>query len=156
MVQKTVTRADLAEAVYEWLACRRTELAELVERFLDLIGDALVTGQNVKLSSFGSFQVRSKNQRIGRNPKTGEEVPILPRRAWLRVVERAEEPDPARSPRTARPRAANNPKSAERFWADGACMGDRSACARKLTFGLDPRVRSGSGKAFAPGLRSFG
>jgi integration host factor subunit alpha len=57
----------------------RTESAELVERFLALIGDALVSGQNVKLSSFGSFQVRSKNQRIGRNPKTGEEVPILPR-----------------------------------------------------------------------------
>jgi integration host factor subunit alpha len=79
MAQKTVTRADLAEAVYQSVGLSRTESAELVERFLALIGDALVTGQNVKLSSFGSFQVRSKNQRIGRNPKTGEEVPILPR-----------------------------------------------------------------------------
>ena len=80
MTQKTVTRADLAEAVYEAVGLSRTESAELVERVLDLIGDALVAGQNVKLSSFGSFQVRSKNERIGRNPKTGEEVPILPRR----------------------------------------------------------------------------
>jgi integration host factor subunit alpha len=79
MAQKTVTRADLAEAVYQSVGLSRTESAELVERFLALIGDALVSGQNVKLSSFGSFQVRSKNQRIGRNPKTGEEVPILPR-----------------------------------------------------------------------------
>jgi integration host factor subunit alpha len=83
MTQKTVTRADLAEAVYEAVGLSRTESAELVERFLDLIGDALVAGQNVKLSSFGSFQVRSKNQRIGRNPKTGEEVPILPRQVLV-------------------------------------------------------------------------
>ena len=80
MAQKTVTRADLAEAVYESVGLSRTESAELVERFLAIIGDALVAGENVKLSSFGSFQVRSKNERIGRNPKTGEEVPILPRR----------------------------------------------------------------------------
>ncbi len=83
MAQKTVTRADLAEAVYESVGLSRTESAELVERFLALIGDALVSGQNVKLSSFGSFQVRSKNQRIGRNPKTGEEVPILPRQVLV-------------------------------------------------------------------------
>ena len=80
MTQKTVTRADLAEAVYESVGLSRTESAELVERVLDMIGEALVKGENVKLSSFGSFQVRSKNERIGRNPKTGEEVPILPRR----------------------------------------------------------------------------
>jgi integration host factor subunit alpha len=83
MTQKTITRADLAEAVYEAVGLSRTESAELVERFLDLIGEALVAGQNVKLSSFGSFQVRSKNQRIGRNPKTGEEVPILPRQVLV-------------------------------------------------------------------------
>src|SRR5688500_10022325 len=83
MAQNTVTRADLAEAVYESVGLSRTESAELVERFLTLIGDALVSGQNVKLSSFGSFQVRSKNQRIGRNPKTGEEVPILPRQVLV-------------------------------------------------------------------------
>lgn len=83
MAQKTVTRADLAEAVYEAVGLSRTESAELVERFLTIISDALVSGENVKLSSFGSFQVRSKNQRIGRNPKTGEEVPILPRQVLV-------------------------------------------------------------------------
>ncbi len=83
MAQKTVTRADLAEAVYEQVGLSRTESAELVERVLDMIAESLVQGQNVKLSSFGSFQVRSKNQRIGRNPKTGEEVPILPRQVLV-------------------------------------------------------------------------
>ena len=83
MAQKTVTRADLAEAVYEAVGLSRTESADLVERFLAVISDSLVAGENVKLSSFGSFQVRSKNQRIGRNPKTGEEVPILPRQVLV-------------------------------------------------------------------------
>jgi integration host factor subunit alpha len=83
MTQKTVTRADLAEAVYGSVGLSRTESAELVERVLELITDALITGANVKLSSFGSFQVRSKNERIGRNPKTGEEVPILPRQVLV-------------------------------------------------------------------------
>ena len=83
MAQKTVTRADLAEAVYEAVGLSRTESADLVERFLGLISDALVAGENVKLSSFGSFQVRSKNERIGRNPKTGVEVPILPRKVLV-------------------------------------------------------------------------
>lgn len=83
MAQKTITRADLAEAVYQAVGLSRTESAELVERFLGLVSDALVEGENVKLSSFGSFQVRSKNERIGRNPKTGEEVPILPRQVLV-------------------------------------------------------------------------
>lgn len=83
MSQKTVTRADLAEAVYQAVGLSRTESAELVERVLELISDALVSGDNVKLSSFGSFQVRNKNERIGRNPKTGEEVPILPRQVLV-------------------------------------------------------------------------
>ena len=83
MAQKTITRADLAEAVYQAVGLSRTESAELVERFLGLVSDALVTGENVKLSSFGSFQVRSKNERVGRNPKTGEEVPILPRQVLV-------------------------------------------------------------------------
>lgn len=83
MANKTVTRADLAEAVYQSVGLSRTESAELVERVLDLICDSLVEGDNVKLSSFGSFQVRAKNERIGRNPKTGEEVPILPRQVLV-------------------------------------------------------------------------
>lgn len=83
MANKTVTRADLAEAVYQQVGLSRTDSAELVERVLEMVSDALVEGQNVKLSSFGSFLVRSKNQRIGRNPKTGEEVPILPRQVLV-------------------------------------------------------------------------
>ena len=77
---KTVTRADLAEAVYRRVGLSRTESADLVEMVLNEICDAVVRGDTVKLSSFATFQVRSKNERIGRNPKTGEEVPITPRR----------------------------------------------------------------------------
>lgn len=83
MGQKTITRADLAEAVYQSMGLSRTESAEFVERILDLISEALVSGENVKLSSFGSFQIRSKSERIGRNPKTGEEVPITPRKVLV-------------------------------------------------------------------------
>ena len=83
MNQKTITRADLAEAVYSSVGLSRTESAELVERILELLSDALVDGETVKLSSFGSFHVRSKNERVGRNPKTGEEVPILPRKVLV-------------------------------------------------------------------------
>lgn len=77
---RTLTRADLAEAVYRKVGLSRTESAELVESVLNEICDAIVRGESVKLSSFATFHVRDKNQRIGRNPKTGEEVPILPRR----------------------------------------------------------------------------
>jgi integration host factor subunit alpha len=80
MSGKTLTRADLAEAVYRKVGLSRTESAELVESILREICDAIVRGETVKLSSFATFHVRDKNQRVGRNPKTGEEVPILPRR----------------------------------------------------------------------------
>lgn len=80
---KTVTRADLAEAVYQRVGLSRTESAELVETVLAEISEVLVSGENVKLSSFGSFLVRSKSERIGRNPKTGVEVPITPRRVMV-------------------------------------------------------------------------
>lgn len=80
MAGKTVTRADLSEIVYNTVGLSRTESSQLVETVLDEISDALVRGEDVKLSSFGSFLVRHKNGRIGRNPKTGEEVPIEPRR----------------------------------------------------------------------------
>ncbi|WP_343563168.1 integration host factor subunit alpha [Kiloniella sp. b19] len=79
----TVTRADLSEAVYEEVGLSRNESAELVEAILDEISDSLVKGEMVKISSFGSFTVREKGERIGRNPKTGEEVPILPRRVLV-------------------------------------------------------------------------
>jgi integration host factor subunit alpha len=74
---------DLAEAVYQKVGLSRTESAELVELVLDMIADRVVQGDSVKLSSFGSFVVRHKNERVGRNPKTGEEVPITPRRVMV-------------------------------------------------------------------------
>lgn len=77
---KTLTRADLAEAVYRKVGLSRSESAALVEMIIDEISDAVVRGETVKLSSFATFQVRNKSERIGRNPKTGEEVPISPRR----------------------------------------------------------------------------
>ncbi len=83
MSGKTVTRADLSEAVYQEVGLSRNESAELVEAVLDEISQNLVEGDNVKISSFGSFIVRSKDGRIGRNPKTGEEVPIEPRKVLV-------------------------------------------------------------------------
>ena len=79
----TVTRAALSEAVYQKIGLSRTESAALVEMFLDELCDVLVQGESVKLSSFGSFVVRSKGLRIGRNPKTGVEVPITPRQVMV-------------------------------------------------------------------------
>lgn len=83
MANDTVTRADLSEAVYHEVGLSRNESASLVESVLDEISDALVRGEPVKISSFGSFAVRHKGQRVGRNPKTGEEVPILPRKVLV-------------------------------------------------------------------------
>jgi integration host factor subunit alpha len=83
MAGKTLTRVDLAEAVYREVGLSRTESADLVETVLDAICDSVAGGMSVKLSSFGSFVVRDKNERIGRNPKTGEEVPIKPRRVMV-------------------------------------------------------------------------
>lgn len=83
MAARTVTRADLSEAVYQEVGLSRNESADLVESVLNEISEALIRGEMVKLSSFGSFAVRQKGQRIGRNPKTGEEVPILPRRVLV-------------------------------------------------------------------------
>ena len=80
---RTITRADLSEAVYQRVGLSRTESAELVEQVLSEMSDAITRGETVKLSSFGSFVVRSKGERIGRNPKTGIEVPITPRRVMV-------------------------------------------------------------------------
>ncbi len=76
----TLTRAELGEAVHNAIGLSRAESSQLVETVLDKVSDALIAGENVKISSFGSFILRDKNRRIGRNPKTGEEVPIEPRR----------------------------------------------------------------------------
>ena len=79
----TVTRSQLSEAVYQEVGLSRNESADLLEAVLKEISDALARGEPVKISSFGSFSVRQKGQRVGRNPKTGEEVPILPRRVLV-------------------------------------------------------------------------
>jgi len=79
MSQKTVTRADLAEAIVREIGLSRNESADIVEAVLATVSNALVSGENVKLSSFGSFTLRDKRARIGRNPKTGQEVMITPR-----------------------------------------------------------------------------
>jgi integration host factor subunit alpha len=83
MTSKTITRADLYEAVYSRVGLSRTESAALVELILKEISDALAAGETVKLSSFGSFIIRSKTERVGRNPKTGVEAPITPRRVMI-------------------------------------------------------------------------
>ena len=83
MAGRTVTRADLSEAVYQKVGLSRTESAALVELVLDELCDCLTAGETVKLSSFGSFGIRQKGQRVGRNPKTGQEVPITPRRVLV-------------------------------------------------------------------------
>lgn len=80
MPGKTLTRADLVEALARRTSLPRNDGNHLLTRMLDLIQDSLVEGQAVKLSRFGNFNVRTKRQRVGRNPKTGEEVPITPRR----------------------------------------------------------------------------
>lgn len=80
MSENTVTRMDLSEAVFREVGLSRNESADLVEAVLQHMSDALVEGEQVKISSFGTFSVRSKAARVGRNPKTGEEVPIQPRR----------------------------------------------------------------------------
>ncbi|MGA9444144.1 MAG: integration host factor subunit alpha [Methyloceanibacter sp.] len=80
---KTLTRADLAEAVFKKVGLPRNESAEIVELVLREIVSSLQRGEQVKLSSFGSFGIREKGERIGRNPKTGKEVPITPRRVLV-------------------------------------------------------------------------
>ena len=80
MSGSTLTRMDLAEAVFREVGLSRSESAQLVESVLGHVMDALARGEQVKISSFGTFSVRDKGARMGRNPKTGEEVPIAPRR----------------------------------------------------------------------------
>jgi integration host factor subunit alpha len=79
----SVTRADMCEAVYRKVGLSRAESARLVELVLGEFADCLERGETVKLSSFGSFMVRAKGPRMGRNPKTGVEVPITPRRVMV-------------------------------------------------------------------------
>jgi|TARA_B100000767_G_scaffold40063_1_gene33685 integration host factor subunit alpha len=80
MSSKTLTRIELSEAVYREVGLSRNESAELVETVLNHISNALINGEQVKISAFGTFSTRNKKQRIGRNPKTGTEIPITSRR----------------------------------------------------------------------------
>lgn len=79
----TLTRAGLAESIYAAVGLSRNESAALLESVLDHMKDALASGESIKISGFGTFSVRQKGRRIGRNPKTGDEVPILPRRVLV-------------------------------------------------------------------------
>ena len=83
MTTGTLTRADLTEAVFQAVGLSRTDSAQMVEDMLEEVCGALTRGETVKLSSFGTFAVRQKSQRMGRNPKTGDEVPIAPRRVLV-------------------------------------------------------------------------
>ena len=80
MSEKTLTRMDLSESVFREVGLSRNESADLVASVLEKISASLVAGEQVKISSFGTFSIRQKNARVGRNPKTGEEAPIPPRR----------------------------------------------------------------------------
>jgi integration host factor subunit alpha len=121
---KTLTRADLAEAVFEKVRLPRNEAAELVELVLKQIVYALERGESIKLSSFGSFGLRQKSERVGRNPKTGEVVPITPRRVIIfkasnimkeRINAALSKPaKPAEPPKSAEPEDGGKPaKSAK-------------------------------------------
>jgi integration host factor subunit alpha len=83
MSGKTLTRADLAETVVQKVGLPRNESQELVELVIKVLSERLAEGEAVKLSSFGSFNIRQKGERVGRNPKTGQEVPITPRRVLV-------------------------------------------------------------------------
>jgi integration host factor subunit alpha len=78
--EDTLTRAEIAERLNRQIGLSRAESAQLVEQVLELVAEALAQGQNVKISGFGTFVLRDKNERVGRTPKTGVEVPITPRR----------------------------------------------------------------------------
>jgi integration host factor subunit alpha len=81
--KRTVTRSDLADSVFRRIGLSRLESAQLVEAVIEEISDAILRGENVKLSSFGTFLQRSKRERIGRNPKTGVEATITPRKVLV-------------------------------------------------------------------------
>ena len=76
----TLTRADLSDAIHNGIGLSRSECYDLVDSILNRMSDSLASGDTVKISGFGTFQVREKAGRMGRNPKTGVEVPIAPRR----------------------------------------------------------------------------
>ncbi len=82
-LRSTVTRSDLAEAIFRRVGLSRLESAHLVEAVIEEVSGAILRGENVKLSSFGTFMQRSKRERVGRNPKTGVEATISPRKVLI-------------------------------------------------------------------------
>ncbi len=76
----SLTKADLADRLFEEVGLNKREAKEFVDAYFEVIRESLEQGENVKLSGFGNFQLREKNQRPGRNPKTGKEIPISARR----------------------------------------------------------------------------
>jgi len=76
----SLTKADIADRLFNEVGLNKREAKEFVDAFFEIVREALERGENVKLSGFGNFQLRAKNQRPGRNPKTGEEIPISARR----------------------------------------------------------------------------
>lgn len=76
----TITRAHLADALHRRIGISRNEAADMVDQVIDVISDAVVAGENIKISAFGTFNSRSKRARVGRNPKTGQSYPIAARR----------------------------------------------------------------------------
>lgn len=83
MSENTLTRANLAEAVYQEVGLSRKNAVDMVEQLLDTMSDTLEKGDSIKISGFGNFTVRQKRERVGRNPKTGKEVPITARRVLI-------------------------------------------------------------------------
>ncbi len=100
----TLTRAQLTEAIYATVGLSRNESADLLESMLSRITEALTGGKSVKISGFGTFSVRQKGRRVGRNPKTGIEVPIMPRRVLVfrssQMLREAVNAQPAATPPT--------------------------------------------------------
>src|ERR1700739_169865 len=142
MMDTTVTRAQLAEAVYQEVGLSRNDSAQLVDEILEEVSQALIKGGSVKLSSFGSFQVRAKGKRIGRNPKTGEEVPILPRRV---LVFRASHVLKNRINAVSRGSAPRTPGPVRRCRAFGLpSRGSRGAANRRRPFARSAKSRKSS------------
>ena len=79
-MKRSLIRADIAEAIYRQVGLSRNESSDMVGTIIEQISETLDAGDQVKITSFGSFLVRNKKERVGRNPKTGQEVPITPRR----------------------------------------------------------------------------
>ncbi len=158
MSEKTLTRADLVEAVVLEVGLPRHEAAELVETVLQELSSTLARGEQVKLSSFGSFGIREKRQRIGRNPKTGKEVPITPRRVLVfrasnimkKRIDETIKADRAKANGASKPKskAASKPKTAVKAASKAKTAskanGKAKSPAKKTTSRAKPKKKTTS------------